>query len=256
MTQKQDFDTILELKLAGSLAHYRKFYTNASSLTYSIPPRTSLCGLVASILKMPRDSYYDALSSRNLGVAIAIAPNPGFRRQFFTTNYVGNDKLVNDVSGHKQCRLELLMPAPGYELSWNIYLGFKEDSGTITHELKERIEKQNLGYDLYLGQRQFRANISLIDSYDVQRFKSVPESEYVDSVIAKNQIVDLDLASYKINIERMPMEQALETKGKKSYRRSVRFADLLIEATGNRLHGRFTDLVQIENQAKSRISFL
>ncbi|MCB5267201.1 MAG: CRISPR-associated protein Cas5, partial [Candidatus Cloacimonetes bacterium] len=53
MSASKNFDTILELRLSGNLAHFRKFYTNASSLSYTIPPRTAICGLVASILMLP-----------------------------------------------------------------------------------------------------------------------------------------------------------------------------------------------------------
>lgn len=112
MSTIKNFDTILELNLSGELAHFRKFYTNASSLTYTIPPRTVVCGLVASILMQHRDTYYDLLNSENLGVGISIPADSVFRRQFFTMNYVGDEKNCNDVSGHKQCRLELLLPAP------------------------------------------------------------------------------------------------------------------------------------------------
>lgn len=256
MTNLPIFDTILELKLTGQLAHFRKFYTNASSLTYSIPPRTGICGLVASILKMPRDSYYDILSSDQLGVAISIAPNSGFRKQFFTTNYVGNDKLINDVSGHKQCRLELLLPAPGKELAWIIYLALKHGSQPELDSLEERIANQDLGYDLYLGQRQFRGSIALLDRFDAHQFSFLPESDYVDSVINKGKVKELDLGSFSLNIERMPLEQALESKGKKSFRRSIRFADVVIETSGKRLSGKFTNLVELHNEAHSRISML
>jgi len=255
MTKIPQFDSILKLKLTGSMAHFRKFYTNASSLSYSIPPRTAISGLIASILMLPRDSYYDILSSENLGVAIRIVPGSEMRKQFFTTNYVGNEKLINDVSGHKQCRLELLLPAPGEKLQWLVYLGIRQDIPEL-QELENRIKNQNLGYDVYLGQRQFRAGIELVSIYTQDSFCRISESGYVDSALRKEQISKLDTSEFRINIERMPLEQALETKGKKSFRRSVRFGDLVFESSGKRLTGTFSDLIEIQDSSKSRISFL
>lgn len=256
MNDLLNFDTILEVELSGQLAHFRKFYTNASSLTYSIPPRTGICGLVASILKLPRDSYYDTLNSAKLGVAVSLPLGAEFRKQFFTMNYAGDDTCINNVSQHKQCRLELLMPAVGKELIWILYLGYKQGSDANLDSLEQRLVSQNLGFDVYLGQRQFRAGIRLLNKYNAACFKPIASSSYVDSAIDKDRVKDIDTSSFRINVERMPLEQALETKGKQSFRKSVRFADLVIETAGMRLTGEFSDLIELENEAQTRIAFL
>lgn len=256
MNSASSFDTILKLELKGRLAHFRKFYTNASSLTYSIPPRTSVCGLVASVLKIPRDSYYDLLNSANLGVAIALPPDAGFRRQFFTMNYLGDEKQIYNVGMHKQCRLELLMPEPGKELGWILYLGYNRGCDPLLDSLKERISAQDLGYDVYLGQRQFRASITLLETYSGSRIRPVESSGYVDSAIDRERIEELDNGTCRITMERMPMEQTLVTQAKKTFRRSVRFADVIIETTGKRLCGKFTDLTELDDAGKTRIAFL
>ncbi|HPF08642.1 MAG: CRISPR-associated protein Cas5 [Candidatus Cloacimonetes bacterium] len=256
MNASKNFDTILELRLSGNLAHFRKFYTNASSLSYTIPPRTAICGLVASILMLPRDSYYQTLCSENLGVGIRIPEGTEHRKQFFTMNYVGDEKNINDVSGHKQCRLELLMASKEQKLSWTIYLGIRQGAEPALDSLEARIRAQSLGFDVYLGQRQFRAEIELLRKFSKADFSVLDTSEYVDSVLSKDQIAELDSSSFHINIERMPLEQALETKGKSSYRRSVRFADVVMETSGQRLRGQFSDLIELQNEEKTRISFL
>ena len=98
-----NFNQILELKLTGKFAHFRKFYTNASSLTYIIPPRTTICGLLASIMQIKRDGYYDIMSSENLGVAISLVPNIYYHKVFQTLNYAkdATPKIpINDLSVH------------------------------------------------------------------------------------------------------------------------------------------------------------
>lgn len=256
MNEQNSFDTVLELKLSGAFAHFRKFYTNASSLTYSIPPRTGVCGILASILKLPRDSYYHILSSDHLGVAISIWEDSGLRKQFFTTNYVGDDKDINNVSGHKQCRLELMLPKPGKELAWKILIGFKAGSEPLLDSLEQLIAAQNLGYGVYLGQRQFSGNLELLRKYSTHEIRFLPESDYVDTVIAKDKTLTLGNNEFRLTMERMPLDQTLETAGKKSFRRSIRFADVLIEITGKRLTGKFMDIIELESERKTRIAFL
>ncbi len=256
MNKYTTFDTVLELELTGTYAHFRKFYTNASSLTYSIPPRTGICGLVASILEMPRDSYYDLLSSENLGISVALPGDSANRKQFYTMNYMDDKRPIFDIGMHKQCRLELLMPAPGKTLLWKVYLGFNQDRSQEFKALEERIIAQNLGYNIYLGQRQFKAGISLIRKYNASEFKQVDSSEYVDSVIDKDRVIDISTESCHLSMERMPLEQELQQKGKSTYRKSIRFADVLIETTGKRLTGKFQDLIELSVESQTRIAFL
>lgn len=45
--------------IAGDIAHYRRQYAITSALTYAIPPRTALCGLVGAILGLSKlDNAY------------------------------------------------------------------------------------------------------------------------------------------------------------------------------------------------------
>lgn len=41
--------------VAADLAHFRRQYAITTALTYSIPPRTALCGLVGAVLGLPKN---------------------------------------------------------------------------------------------------------------------------------------------------------------------------------------------------------
>jgi CRISPR-associated protein, Cas5h family len=77
---------ILIFDLVGMFAHFRKFYTNSSSLSYAFPPRTVITGLLAGILGYERDKYYEEFSSENCSVGLAIK-NP-IRKLVQTVNYI------------------------------------------------------------------------------------------------------------------------------------------------------------------------
>jgi CRISPR-associated protein Cas5h len=67
-----EIDKLLIFEIGGKFAQFKKFYTNSSSLTYPIPPRTVLMGMVASILEENRDEYYNWLSPSNSKFGIKI----------------------------------------------------------------------------------------------------------------------------------------------------------------------------------------
>ena len=89
-------EKIIMFKLSGKFAHFRKFYTNASSLSYLIPPRTVIIGLIASILKIPRDEYYDIFNEDNLKVSVCIPKNLEIRKQTQSLNYLHNKYLLKE----------------------------------------------------------------------------------------------------------------------------------------------------------------
>lgn len=279
MLENLNIDCILELKLHGAAAHFRKFYTNASSLSYGLPPRTAVAGLLASILQRPRDSYYEDLASNKLHIALAIAEDCNWRKQFFTMNYMNSSEGINNAAAHVQCRLELLLPAgSNKELTWILYVGYDSTAEGYLKLLAEKIAKQDLGYDIYLGQRQFRAGIELLNQYKTGDFKLVESSDYLDTAIDRKQVVTLENSEYDIAIERMPLEQRnediplkaakkaasermaweppQEEENSNGLRRSIRFADILYEVNGKRLKGGFQSLIELNNPQQSRISFL
>ena len=258
MNIPKNSNRILELKLAGKFAHFRKFYTNASSLTYLIPPRTTICGLLASILQIERDGYYNLMNSGNMGVAIALVPGIYYHKVFQTLNYAQDKSRkipINDLSAHKQCRLELLKAQGSKELEWILFICFNTEDKDLT-VLENRILRKNFGYGLSLGQRQFIAHLELIRTYNQGEFETISESDYLDSAIERELIEEITSQDCDLIMERMPLEQELiEGKGK-SYRQTKRFGNIVIETNGKRITGKFKDLVEIHNDRKARVSFL
>lgn len=60
----------LSFTVAGDWAHFRRGEGNVVKRTYRIPPRTTIAGLVAAILGMPRDQYYELFAKGRSAIAI------------------------------------------------------------------------------------------------------------------------------------------------------------------------------------------
>lgn len=246
---------IVELRLQGKYAHFRKFYSNASSLTFLVPPRTSICGLLASILQMERDSYYELFTSRNVFIALSIEPGLKLRRIFQTLNYVSETvSCVNDVSVHKQCRFELLTGDGAQPVSYRIWLGVAQNK--TLESLIEKIRKHDLGFGIYLGQRQFLADLKLVREFSRSEFEHLPVGGYLDSAIAR-EYAEPDLKPEQhIMLEKLPLEQMLVSDKNARYRKNVRIADVIFETSGQRVQGRFQNCVKLHDTAESIIAFL
>ncbi len=165
--------TVFVFELSGKFAHWKKFYTNSSSLTYYFPPRTSIIGIIASVLEMNRDSYYERFNKENLDVGVALKTR--IKRKITSVNYI-NTKDKN--KGHTQIKLEALLPLDlkKEKIVYKIYLRAKNEKILkLIKTLKEKVKDKKLGYGVYLGQRQFRGDLTLIGEYEEKEVENAKE---------------------------------------------------------------------------------
>lgn len=75
----------------GYMAHFRKVFSNSTSLTYMFPPRTTIMGMIAAAMGMPRDSYYEELSPGRLRLAVRLLTQ--VRKLKLSESYLDTDEV-------------------------------------------------------------------------------------------------------------------------------------------------------------------
>ncbi|MBU0711191.1 CRISPR-associated protein Cas5 [bacterium] len=244
-------DRIIFFKLCGKFAHFRKFYTNSSSLSYLVPPRTVVIGLLASILKIPRDEYYEIFSEDRCKISVSVSPGIEIRKQtqsmnYFHTKYFdliakGNPK---GLAQHSQCKLELLMASENGYIEYCIYIGYCSDNDTLLN-LEQHLAESDFGYGLYMGQRQFRGFIG--DFRIITDFKFLPESEYLDSICVEENWTDFTTdGDIRIISEQMPIHFKKVVGKKQTGREPTMVKRVYFESSGKRLKGAFKNCYLLE----------
>lgn len=151
---------ILIVDIKGKFAHFRKFYTNSSSLSYSVPPRTTIAGMLAGILGYDRDSYYEIFSKEQLNIAIRkLTPT---RKIMQSLNYIKADnpgKILNPKE-HTQIPFEIITSDKG-RVSYRIYINHRDKN--IMDELQKRILDKKYYYSPYLGAAPFNCTFEFVD---------------------------------------------------------------------------------------------
>lgn len=61
----------LSFTVHGPFAHFRRIDSTTEKLTYRVMPRTTVAGLLAAVLGLPRDSYYDTFGQEESAMAIS-----------------------------------------------------------------------------------------------------------------------------------------------------------------------------------------
>lgn len=153
---------VLVFDIKGRFAHFRKFYTNSSSLSYLLPPRTTLMGIVAAILGLERDSYYEILSSENLDITARIMFKP--RKIMQTLNYmkIESPKEIFKAKNHTQVPFEVIA-SQEKNVVYRVYLSHRDKA--IYEKIKNNVIFGKSEYPLYFGAAPFSANIEYIGEY-------------------------------------------------------------------------------------------
>jgi len=82
---------------------------------------------------------------------------------------------------HSQCRLELLMTDTLRPIDYTVYVGATHERSLKTLvEIEKKIRNDNLGFGVYLGQRQFKAEIHHVVMYD--HISYLASSKHLDTV--------------------------------------------------------------------------
>lgn len=152
---RTNFD-VLVFDIVGKIAHFRKFYSNSSSLTYLFPPRTTLEGIVAAILGFDRDSYYDLFDPSEC--MITVSPRTKLRTIMQTINYL-YVKSLRDLNGKQsrtQVPFELIVPEDFREsLRYRVYIAHSNDQ--VISKLESYLREGKSRYPISLGPANFIA---------------------------------------------------------------------------------------------------
>lgn len=196
---------ILIFDIMGYAAHFRKFYTNSSSLTYSVPPRTTLAGLISAILGIERDTYYNNFSVDK--VDIAVKKNTKTRKILQSVNYMKITKKseFEFPQNHTQIPFEMVLGDKG-NVSYRIYFSSKDID--IMDELEDRIKTQKCYYTPSLGAAPFNCNVKYIDRVKGE-IKDKKDVIKIASIIPINKIENegIVISEIKMNETMMVKER-------------------------------------------------
>jgi len=193
-------------QVRGQFAHWRKWFTTTSALTYSFPPRTSIIGMVGAILGIPRSELAKVFPKES--TRIAVCPlRPIVKDRLPEKWRQGPPYLLEGkfdptkMNESFQQNLEVIR-RPHYRI---IFWHQRKD---LMEELAERLQQKRWVYPPYLGIMGFLADVEWEDE-DVAEEGRVKQAD-IFSVLPLSEktakMVDLSESKKIIREERVPYE--------------------------------------------------
>jgi len=201
-------DRLLIFDLKGPLAHFRKFYTSSSSLSYSFPPRTTSDALIAGLLGRQRVTYYEEFSSCKCRIALSI--RTPVRKIMQSINYLRTEKedgysrvdgvirsfVERNITKYPTAVEFVVSSRLSEDIIYRIYF-WHEDEGLL-NELYERVRGKRFVYPPYLGISELLADIKIVDFIvSSESLREVDENGLVEiaTVVNKDNVKKLDFST-------------------------------------------------------------
>jgi len=155
---------IIEMDIWSSFGCFTKPFSNTGGLlTYLIPPKTSIIGMIAAILGYNFDDYiklnngikqYKIEELYDIKISIQAMFDLKVKRVTFNCHYGNEPNLLNIK--------EDVLINPYYRL----YLSFPKATKDKEKEFLEKIKKQETIYNLYMGRNEFFLNYKFKNNFE------------------------------------------------------------------------------------------
>jgi len=173
------YKNIIEMEIWSSFGSFSKPFSNSGGiLTYLIPPKTAIIGMIGSVLGYEVNDYeegeggirkYRIEELYDVGVSIQPFFELVTKRVTFNSHYGGK-------KGSQLNAKHDVLVNPGYI----IYLSFPEILSSQEKEFLESIKKKETVYNLYMGRNNFPLNYEFLNYFKSVDTETVEESFRAD----------------------------------------------------------------------------
>jgi len=238
---------LLIFDIRGEYGHFRKYNTTTSPLSYSIPTRTAIVGILGAILGMEReirDGVYpegaepvqEFFSKERSDMAVQII-RP-VKKENIGFNLINTKTSFYDLTraGRTQIEFELVK-----DVHYRIYLAMADEQKF--EELSEPIRNKRHHFTPYLGLAQFTAQVDFVQRATAREISS--NGEFTEIITAVNMSklqgeppVEFQ-REYFYSANNMPIAMNRD-------REVLEYSEVLIEKNGNPLRVRVSDYFSVD----------
>ncbi|WP_243467755.1 type I-B CRISPR-associated protein Cas5b [Acetivibrio straminisolvens] len=202
-------------------------------LTYSIPTRTAVSGIIAAILGVGKEDYQKHFTKAQAKIAIGI--RSPVKKVRISENLVNTKKSMNIIHERTQIKIEFLK-----DVCYRIY--FTHTDKEIYERLKELLNDHSTVYTISMGLSENLANYTFVGEFDGHEVDGNKEVVEFSSVIPLDILKKGDV-EYEDNreyfTETIPMEMDAG-RNVKEYR------EVLFERNSYKIRAKTDSYIRIE----------
>ncbi len=240
---------IVVFDIWGDLGHFRVPYTTSSPLTFPVPPKTALYGIIGAILGYDKDSYLEKFQNNNWKFAI------GIKREITTIRIPENlintkvVKMFARMPKGKSCRTQI-----NFEFLKNPYFRIYAVSSKKEelYKLEKLLREHKSKYTVSLGISECLANFKYIGTFEGVK-KNRNDYVEISSIIplsCLNDFKHISLLKEGRKYLRIHMPKEM-----KPDRELVESEDFIIESSGKPIDVKLEKYFEIEKLKENIVTF-
>ncbi len=216
-------------------AQFKKPFTTMSPQTFALPPGTALVGLLAAIVGLDKQRYWEEFNPGKYW--LAVGPRVPIKKVVIPINLLKttSPKHFFRYEAHKPSTVEFLK-APAYRC----YFHWEHP---LFEELERRLTRHEPYYTISLGQACNLANFRFRGSFNAQK---VQDDAWItlNSAVPREMVKEMDFTNRRIFSNRLP----LIMKPSPESRELAVVKDVLFPADGQPLRARVTHYYELGDE--------
>ena len=229
-------DKIIVFDIWADYAHIKKPYTTTSPITYSIPTRTVITGILGAILGIPKNKNNIIFNSDVCNISLKII-NP-VKKVMIAQNLINTKtaKHMARIKDRTQIKFEYLK-----ESKYRVYVMIEDDK--LYSQLRDRLVEHESYYTISIGLSENLANYSYVGEYD---YETIRDESDIDSIINLDKVNEEDIVfegEKEYFTERIAVDM-LEN------REVTKYSDILFERNGSTIKVLDIEYCKLENEEK------
>jgi len=212
---------LLSFRLWGDYAHFKKYYTTTSPLTFEFPPPPTLLGIISAIIGLDKDEYLSYFQNPD-DFLLSVCIDQPVKKVRWSQNLIDTKHHFWKIYNRTQIRMEFLKDA-----AFVVY--FYHNDSSVYSRLKEHLEKHESIYSICFGLSELLVNFEYFGELNY-KIKSSNKWIHLDSVLPVSRLLNenaIDLVTdreiFKVNYPIWMARDRVVTKRE----------DVLFERTAN-----------------------
>lgn len=254
---------VISFDISGKIAHFRKYYANNTALSFSIPPRTAIMGMLAAICGLPKDSYYEPFSSRNIDIGIALLTRTKKTIHRLNLLRILGPSDFRGSKGRIQTPFEIVTGEnlKDSTIVYRIFLQPVEIPIEDYNRLKGVLQTKGNNFAITLGAANFNASLSNYQEHEATERKALNEFEYFDSAINSDDVLEIELLKEGGGRVSIVEEELMPADFVANYNRELQKMNrMLFSVSASQLKARLKKSAYVvefmEGENKRRIQFM
>lgn len=147
----------LVFDISAFYGHFKKPYTTTSPLTYSIPTRTAVAGMIAAMLGFGKEEYQKYFTKELAKIGVGI--KKPIKKVRISENFINTKKSINRIQERTQIKVEYLK-----DVCYRIYFTHKDEK--IYGKLKGLLSNHSTVYTISMGLSENLANFAYVGEFE------------------------------------------------------------------------------------------